>query len=77
MRATHGPVSRPAPVVIDRAKAGTGRPPGTKLPYMAGYTEKAFEQHGKLDADAELLQKPFGRAALARAVRRVLDSRSS
>ncbi len=42
---------------------------------MSGYTENAFVQHGQLDADAELLQMPFRRADLARAVRTVLDSR--
>jgi hypothetical protein len=35
----------------------------------------AFVQHGQLDADAALLQRPVRRADLARAVRTVLDSR--
>ncbi len=42
---------------------------------MSGYTESAFVQHGQLDADAELPQKPFRRADPARAVRTVLNSR--
>ncbi len=47
--------------------------PGIKVLYMSGYTENAIVHHGRLDADAELLQKPFRRADLARAVRKVLD----
>ncbi len=51
--------------------------PGTKVLYMSGYTENAIAHHGRLDADAELLPKPFRRADLARAVRKVLDGPSS
>ncbi len=39
-----------------------------KVLYMSGYAEDAIVHHGRLDADAELLQKPFRRADLARAV---------
>jgi CheY-like chemotaxis protein len=53
------------------------RAPGIKVLYMSGYTEDAIMHHGRLDADAELLQKPFRRADLAREVRRVLDSPSA
>ena len=53
------------------------RAPGIPVLYMSGYTEDAIAHHGRLDADAELLQKPFRRADLARAVRRVLDSQSN
>ncbi len=49
------------------------RAPGIQVPYMSGYTENAILHHGRLDADAKLLQKPFRRADLARAVREVLD----
>ncbi len=49
------------------------RTPGIKVLYMSGYTEDAIMHHGRLDADAELLQKPFRRADLAQAVRKVLD----
>ncbi len=49
------------------------RAPGLKVLYMSGYTENAIVHHGRLDADAALLQKPFRRADLARVVRRVLD----
>ncbi len=51
------------------------RTPGIKVLYMSGYTENAIAHHGRLDSDAELLQKPFRRADLARAVREVLDGR--
>jgi CheY-like chemotaxis protein len=51
--------------------------PGIKVLYMSGYTEDAIAHHGRLDADAELLKKPFRRDALARAVRRVLDRSSA
>ncbi len=50
---------------------------GIKVLYMSGYTEDAIMHHGRLDADAELLQKPFRRADLARAVRKVLDDPSA
>jgi CheY-like chemotaxis protein len=54
----------------------TQRVPGIQVLYMSGYTEDAIMHHGRLDADAELLQKPFRRTDLAWAVRRVLDGRS-
>jgi FixJ family two-component response regulator len=49
------------------------RAPGIPVLYMSGYTENAIVHHGRLDADAELLQKPFRRVDIARAVRKVLD----
>jgi len=52
------------------------RAPGIKVLYMSGYTENAIAHHGRLDTDAELLQKPFRRTDLARAVRKVLDASS-
>ncbi len=51
--------------------------PGIPVLYMSGYTENAIMHHGRLDADAELLQKPFRRAGLARAVRKALDGTSA
>ncbi len=53
------------------------RTPGIKVLFMCGYTENAIVHHGRLDTDAELLQKPFRRADLARAVRKVLDGSSA
>jgi len=49
------------------------RNPEIKVLYMSGYTENAIAHHGRLDADAELLQKPFRRIDLARAIRKILD----
>jgi two-component SAPR family response regulator len=49
------------------------RNPAIKVLYMSGYTENAIAHHGRLDADAELLQKPFRRTDIARAMRKVLD----
>ena len=49
------------------------RAPEIQILYMSGYTENAIMHQGRLDTDAELLQKPFRRADLARAVRKVLD----
>ncbi len=40
-------------------------------------TENAIMLNGRLDADADLSQKPFRRADLARAVRSVLDGPST
>jgi PAS domain S-box-containing protein len=51
--------------------------PGIPVLYMSGYTEDAIMHHGRLDAGAELLQKPFRRADLAGAVRRALDGPSA
>jgi CheY-like chemotaxis protein len=58
------------------AAEASRRVPGIQVLYMSGYTENAILHHGRLDVDAELLQKPFGRAGLAQAVRRKLDSSS-
>ena len=52
------------------------RSPGIPVLYMSGYTEDAITHHGRLEAGAELLQKPFRKADLARAVRKALDGLS-
>ena len=52
------------------------RAPGTKVLFMSGYTADAIVHHGRLDTGAELLPKPFRKADLARAMRKVLDSPS-
>ena len=46
--------------------------PGLRVLYTSGYTENAIVHHGRLDADALLLSKPYRRQALDRAVRTAL-----
>jgi hypothetical protein len=46
-----------------------------KVLYMSGYTADAMAQHGVLEPDTELLQKPFTPYALSAKVRQVLDGR--
>ncbi len=41
--------------------------------YTSGYTDNAIVHHGRLDPGAHLLNKPYGRAELARKIREVLD----
>ena len=51
------------------------RRPELKVLYATGYTRNAIIHHGRLDADVELLTKPFTADALARKVRDILDGR--
>jgi signal transduction histidine kinase len=46
--------------------------PGLKVIYMSGYAAEAVAQSGALDPDVKLLNKPFRRSELARALRNVL-----
>ena len=46
----------------------------TRILYMSGYTDGAIGQHGVLDAETELLQKPFSFDELAQKVRKVIDA---
>jgi len=48
--------------------------PKMKVLYMSGYTDAAVMRHGKLNANAAYLQKPFAPEVLARRVREVLDA---
>ncbi|HYM26106.1 MAG TPA: PAS domain S-box protein, partial [Vicinamibacterales bacterium] len=50
------------------------RHPESKVLFMSGYDDNAIVQHGVLNMDTELLQKPFTADALARKVRGVLDA---
>ena len=51
------------------------RRPDLKVLYATGYTRNAIIHHGRLDADVELLTKPFTAETLARKVRQILDAR--
>ena len=57
------------------AVADSGAPelrPALRVLYTSGYTENAIVHHGRLDADAQLLSKPYRRSDLERAVRAAL-----
>jgi signal transduction histidine kinase len=47
--------------------------PGVKVLFTTGYTANAIVHNGIIDADVDLLQKPFAFDLLARKVRTVLD----
>jgi len=47
--------------------------PGLPVLYTSGYTDNAIVHHGRLDADVELLSKPYRRSDLARRLRELLD----
>jgi CheY-like chemotaxis protein len=47
--------------------------PDLKVLFTTGYTRNAIIHHGRLDADVELLTKPFTSEALAKKVRQILD----
>jgi CheY-like chemotaxis protein len=49
--------------------------PGMKVLYTSGYADDEVAQHGLIGTDRSFLEKPFGRDALIRKVREVLDSR--
>ncbi|MCB9968598.1 MAG: PAS domain S-box protein [Geminicoccaceae bacterium] len=53
------------------------RSPGGAVLYTSGYTQNAIVHAGRLDDEVELLIKPYGREALARKVRQVLDASSA
>ncbi len=56
------------------AKEMTRRSPGIKVLFTSGYTENAMLHHGRLDQGVLLLQKPYRREDLARALRKALDA---
>jgi CheY-like chemotaxis protein len=53
------------------------RRPRTKVLLMSGYAPDVLDQRGVSAQIPELLHKPFGKAALARKIRSVLDPRKS
>lgn len=50
------------------------RRPDLKVLYATGYTRDAIIHHGRIDADVELLNKPFTHDLLTRKVRQILDA---
>jgi len=62
-----------------RVLADWTRQRGMDLPilYMSGYTANAVIRDGRLDDGVRLLEKPFRRASLARAVRQALEARAA
>ncbi len=55
------------------ARQARERYPDLKVLYTSGYTDNAVVHRGVLDEDAEMIGKPFRKAALARKVRGILD----
>jgi DNA-binding response OmpR family regulator len=51
--------------------------PQMRVLYISGYTDAAVAEHGGLDAEAALFQKPFTPSSLAKKVREILDERRS
>ena len=51
--------------------------PNLAVLFMSGYTDDAIVRHGVLESEANFIQKPFSYAALANAVRKVLDERAA
>jgi hypothetical protein len=47
--------------------------PGLRVLYTTGYSRNAIIHHGRLDADVQLLSKPFTFEQLATRVRDVID----
>jgi len=55
------------------ARLAHERYPDLKVLYTSGYTDNAIVHRGVLDEGAEMIGKPFRKAALARKVRTILD----
>ncbi len=55
------------------AREAQRRRPDLKVLYTSGYTDNAIIHRGVLDEDAEMINKPFRKAALARKIRGILD----
>jgi signal transduction histidine kinase len=55
------------------AREARKRRPDLRVLYTSGYTDNAIIHKGVLDEDAEIINKPFRKAALARKIRSILD----
>lgn len=51
--------------------------PDLKVLYISGYTENSITQHGILDKDCVLLQKPFSITNMLEVIRKILDTNLS
>ena len=58
------------------AEEALRRRPKLKALFTTGYTRNAIIHHGRLDANVEMIGKPFTYAELAAKVRKMIDSRS-
>jgi DNA-binding response OmpR family regulator len=47
--------------------------PGLKVLFTTGYARNAIVHNGTLDADVDMIPKPFNSEALARRIRQILD----
>jgi DNA-binding NtrC family response regulator len=47
--------------------------PSMKVIYMSGYTDEFIADHGIMDPDIVLLEKPFAISSLLQSIREVLD----
>ena len=56
------------------ANAARAIRPGLPVLFMTGYSRSAIVHQGRLDSGLSLIQKPFGRDALATKVREALDA---
>jgi DNA-binding LytR/AlgR family response regulator len=54
------------------AREAQRRRPGLKVLYTSGYTENAIVHQGRLDEGADLIEKPYRMAPLARKLRLIL-----
>ena len=54
---------------VDIAKEATRRFADIKILFTSGYTEDVLARHGEIDAQVELVQKPFHKEELAQKLR--------
>jgi PAS domain S-box-containing protein len=57
------------------AEEARKRRPGLKVLFTTGYARNAIVHDGRLDADVELITKPFSQAALAEKLRDIIDAK--
>ena len=58
---------------INIAEDATRRYPDIKVLLTSGYADSVLDQHGPMEHEIDLIQKPFSKAALAEKVRTILD----